>query len=401
MLLVVVIALYHVFSVSTFSSSIEADGSIAILGRVVGNPGMTGKRKSSFDIEVELVRNRLDLYGSAKGHLHVISKEEELYSGDEVVLSGKLLDGELFIADSVVVSEHGYLYRMKRSCIGYVRNRLSVLPEEERELALRLILASGDSAAYEIGEKARAKGVSHVFALSGMHLELIFNLASLALVFIPSDERRKRIVMVPLIVFSFLSSFGASLLRALLMRFLRCIFPGLEMDETLCLSFLLQAYLSPMMLLSAGGILSYMSIAAILFLSSYTKELPGILSSLLITSGCLLSTGFYSMMTFSSFTFAGLLYSPLVSSVVRLYMTLLLLMLVIPLPIIPPLLQHIYRLLIYILELPDFPLDLGFEISYISTAAVFISLFLYSCGKKRGFGLCFQHCVEPELRKHK
>lgn len=401
LLLVAVIALYHVFSVSTFSSSIPSGGDITILGSVVGNPGMTGKRKSSFDIEAKMVRNSFDQYGTAKGHLHVISKEEELYSGDEVVLTGKLLDGELFIADGVIVKGHGYLYRLKRSCVGYVRKRLGVLPEDERELALRLILASGDSAQYEIGEMARSKGVSHVFALSGMHLELIFNFASLALIFIPSDERRRRIVLVPLVIFSFLSSFGASLLRALLMRFLKSMFPSLEMDETLCYSFLIQAYISPMMLLSAGGILSYMSISAILLLSSYTERLGCITSSLLITSGCLLSTGFYSMMTFSSFTISGLLYSPLVSIVVRIYMTLLLLMLALPLPFISPLLQLLYRALIYILEMPDFNLDMSFKNSYISTVAVFILLFSYSCSKKRGFCLCFQHCVEPELRKHK
>ena len=401
LILVVVIALYHVFSVSVFSASVPVDGNITMIGKVVGNPGMTGKRKSSFDIEVMMVRNRMDSYGSARGHLHVISKEEEISSGDEVVLSGSLLDDSLFIADSVMVKSHSLLYPIRRRCLSFVRSRLGVLPEDERELALRLILASGENASYEIGEKARAKGVSHVFALSGMHLELIFDSASLALIFIPSDDKRRKLVLIPLIVFSFLSSFGASLLRALLMRILKTFLPDLEMDETLCLSFLIQAYISPLMLLSAGGILSYMSIAAILFLSSFAEKLGRLSSSFLITSGCLLATGVYSMKTFESFTMAGLLYSPVVSILVRFYMMLLLVMLFVPLSILPWLLQHVYGVLIYILNLPDSCMDIGFDISYISTVAVFISLFLYSCGKKKGFGLCFQHCVEPELRKHK
>ena len=400
-MLIVVLALYHVLSVSVFSSSIPMDGKVTVMGKVVGNPGMTGKRKSSFDISLHLVRDELDCYGSAKGRLHVISKEEEICSGDEVVLSGKLLDGGLFIADSVLVKSHSLLYGVKRMSLGFIRDRLSVLPEDERELASRLLLASGNAATYEIAAKAREKGVSHVFALSGMHLELIFNFATFLLIWIPSDEKRKRLVLIPLVVFSFLSSFGASLLRALLMRGLKAFFPKLEMDEVLSFSFLLQAYISPMMLLSAGGLLSYMSISMILFLTGHAENLGKIASSFLMTSGCLLSTGLYSISAFDSFTLSGLLYSPVVSFVVRVFMMLLLLFVLLPFPFIPKLLGALYSALMYILELPNFDIGLGYGKSYISTGAVFIVLFLYSCGKKRGFGLEFLHCVEPELRKHK
>ena len=401
MLLLVLISLYHVFMVSTFSSSIVSSGDMTILGNVVGNPGMTGKRKSSFDVEVKLLKDEMGFYGSGKGRVHVISKEEEIYSGDVVVLSGRFLDDELFFSDGVVVRNHGYLYSFRRRCLGFIRGRVSVLSEDVRELSLRLLLGSGDAATYEIGEMARAKGVSHVFALSGMHLEIIFNFASLALIFIPSDETRGRMVLVPLVLFSFLSSFGASLLRALLMRALKAVFPKLSMDETLCFAFVIHAYISPMMILSAGGSLSYMSIAAILLLSKWTENLGGISSSFLITSGCLLSTGFYSMRTFDSFTLSGLLYSPLVSFVVRIFMTLLLVLVILPLPFIPWLLDLVYRVLLHMLNLPDILGCLGFDVAYMSTAAVFMLLLSYSCGQKKGFGLCFQHCVEPELRKHK
>lgn len=401
LLLIAMIALQHVLSVFVFSSSLPINGKVTLMGKVVGNPGMTGKRKASFDISVSLVRDDLDSYGTAKGRLHVLSKEEELYSGDEVVLVGKLLDTGLFAADSVLVTSHGYLYDIRRSCLGFVKDRLKCLPENERELASRLLLASGDAATYEIATLARDKGVSHVFALSGMHLELIFNFATFLLIWIPSDEKRKRLVLIPLVIFSFLSSFGASLLRALLMRGVKALFPKLEMDEVLCFSFLLQAYISPMMLLSAGGVLSYMSISMILFLSPYLEKLGKIPSSILITSGCLLSTGLYSMAKFDSFTLSGLLYSPVVSSIVRVFMMLLLLMVALPFPFIPRILGYIYSLLMYILHIPNVELALGQESSYILTAAVFIPLFLYSCGKKRGFGLDFLHCVESELRKHK
>ena len=399
--MVAVIALCHVLSVSVFSSSLPLQGKVTLMGKVVGNPGMTGKRKSSFDVKATLVRDDLDSYGTAKGRLHVLSKEEELYSGDDVILVGRILDRELFIAESVLVTSHGSLYHLKRSSLAFVKDRLKCLPENERELASRLLLASGDLAAYEISDLARDKGVSHVFALSGMHLELIFNFATFLLIWIPSDERRKRLVLIPLILFSFLSSFGASLLRALLMRGVKALFPDLEMDEVLCLSFLIHAYISPMMLLSAGGVLSYMSISMILFLSPYLEKLGKISSSILVTSGCLLSTGLYSISQFDSFTFSGLLYSPIVSSVVRLFMTLLLVMVAIPLPFMSKLLGYIYSLLMYILDIPNVELELGHKSSYILTVAVFIPLFLYSCGKKRGFGLDFLHCVESELRKHK
>lgn len=360
-LLIVVVSASYALEVSTFSISIcEAD--VSVLGcRVLRDPSFLPSRSSSFPVAALWVGDGQGRLASAKGSIHVISPSTELYAWDEALLYGRIVDDGLFVADGVFLSSPSAFRSLRKNLSALVAGRLSSLSDGTSELALRLLLAYGYDGAFAISDMARKKGVSHVLALSGMHLEIVASAAGSMLFFVGDRKRKDMLLIVPLFLFSFLSAFGPSLLRAFISRALRSLFPSSGWELNLSCTFALHAVLSPCSLFSAGSVLSYLSIAAMHSAIRTHGECRPV-RSVAITASCLAATMPYSFVTFGSYSLLAFVFSPVMSFLVRIFLGYLTIFLFLPLP--GTVLEILYSLIRLVLSADIEDIPLGFAESY-------------------------------------
>lgn len=360
--------------------------------------------KYGFPAQLYYAHDGLELFSSASGEIYVYSDKQEVRAGDSLSCHGSFRKGNFFTADKVFAIEDGALRKVRKHGEALLRKRLSILPDQEGNLALMLLLALSDDGEAEVAALGREKGVSHVFALSGMHLSLISSLLIPLIGSVAGRRRAEKIVMLPLLVFTFLSGFRASLLRALIFRALFTFFPSMERDDVFAMTFSIHAMLFPQSLMRAGAVFSYLSVAGLLLLSDRLESLSFRvlrmrLSFIFTSLSCLLFTIPYSYAIFGEYTLSGIIYTPPVNFLVSLYMALLLLFLVLPIP--SAIFTFLYSVLMKILSLPYFSEPSDDFLPYFLALFVTALLILLSFLKRREIAIMLRPCGISITRRRK
>lgn len=190
-------------------------------------------------------------------------------------------------------------------------------------------------------------GLSHILALSGMHLSMF---SAIAMFFGKKIGRKKLsfiIRIIALILFVWFAGLSPSLLRAFICALLTVFatMSGVEQPDMvliLCFSFLLQSVISPSDISNVGFMLSYGALAGILLTSKffnqfYTKIFPkSISASLSASTGAQVFTAPISLKIFGSFSPVGIIATTVVSPLVTIfiYAGLLLIVLSLIIPVI-------------------------------------------------------------------
>lgn len=212
-------------------------------------------------------------------------------------------------------------------------------------LLLALLCGAKEYTSSEIALSFRNAGLSHILALSGMHLSMFSGIA----MFFGKKIKRKKLSFIirvcTLIIFVWFAGFSPSLLRAFICSMLMIIAALANVDKPdmlliLCFSFLCQTIISPGDIYSSGFILSYSALAGILltnrfFLKFYVKFLPGyIAASLGSSTGAQTFTAPISLYLFKSFSPIGIIATTIVSPVITIFiysgLLLIILCLIIP-----------------------------------------------------------------------
>lgn len=193
----------------------------------------------------------------------------------------------------------------------------------------------------------RRAGLSHILALSGMHLSMFSAIA----IFFGNRAGIRKLTFVlrisALFAFVWFAGFSPSLVRAFICALLTIAasIAGAkkpDMLSILCFSFLLQSAVCPQDIHNAAFILSYGALAGILLTSSlfnrfYTKFCPRQLTaSLSAASGAQTFTAPISLKIFGSFSPIGIVSATLVSPFITvfIYSGLLLILLSLVFPIL-------------------------------------------------------------------
>ncbi|MBS7261823.1 MAG: ComEC/Rec2 family competence protein [Treponema sp.] len=195
---------------------------------------------------------------------------------------------------------------------------------------LALLSGSREYTEVYVAENFKKAGLSHILALSGMHLSMFSGLA----VFLGTKLRRKRITLVFQLVsvsaFVWFAGFSPSLLRAFICLFI-VLFQGIlsleksDMLTVLCFSFFTQCMISPNDLLNTGFILSYGALCGILITGEFLRKIysfcfPKFISSSLASStGAQMITLPVSAKMFGMITPVGIVSSVFVSPFVTLF----------------------------------------------------------------------------------
>ena len=287
-------------------------------------------RNTGFYVTLEAVTAG-DSVHSARGEVFVIAGQADFFRGDRVFLSGRFQNGYYLASEATLVSRPP-MTRLRRRVLELVRRRLS---GSSGELGLRLLLGNGEEGSYALKDKAQRAGLSHVLALSGMHLSVLSGLVERIFRRFMGKEKAWRVSAFVLVFFTWLSGWRASLLRALCFRLLS---HELEISEAFVLSFLLTIMLIPSYASSLALHYAVLSLSGILLLSAPLAEelsrltrLPlTVTGAISVSASALLMTVPVTKSVFGSYTLGAILTSAPAACLISLYMTLSLLSLVIP-----------------------------------------------------------------------
>ena len=197
-------------------------------------------------------------------------------------------------------------------------------------LLLALLSGSREYTEVSVTEAFKKSGLSHILALSGMHLSMFSGIA----MFIGKKIKRKRLSFiirtVAVILFVWFAGFSPSLLRAFICNCL-LILSSLSDNENpdmftiLCFSFLLQTVITPESLYNIGFILSYAALAGILIFNSfftkiYIRFLPSYFTmSLSSSTAAQIFTAPVALKTFGCFCPIGIIATSIVSPLITFF----------------------------------------------------------------------------------
>ena len=197
-------------------------------------------------------------------------------------------------------------------------------------LLLALLCGAKEYTSSEISLSFKNAGLSHILALSGMHLSMF---SGIALFFGKKIGRKKLtfiIRVIALVIFVWFAGFSPSLLRAFICNMLLIIAALANVKKPdmlliLSFSFLCQTIITPQDIFNSGFILSYAALAGILvtnafFNKIYCRFMPGYFAASLGSStGAQIFTAPVSLKLFGSFAPIGIIATSVVSPVVTLF----------------------------------------------------------------------------------
>lgn len=214
-------------------------------------------------------------------------------------------------------------------------------------LLLALLCGAREYTNLELSENFRKAGLSHILALSGMHLSMFSAVA----LFLGNKIGRKKLTfiirIIALFCFLWFAGFSPSLTRAFICSMLMILaniasVKDPDMILILCFSFILQTIMYPSDIKNYGFILSYAALLGILltnkfFLRFYNRFIPiPLAASLSSSTGAQIFTLPVSLKLFGSFSPIGIIATSIISPLITIFIYSGLVLIIICL-IIPPL----------------------------------------------------------------
>lgn len=195
-----------------------------------------------------------------------------------------------------------------------------------------LALVSGSREATEplIVNSFRNAGLSHILALSGMHLSLISSIAIFAGFFLFGARRASLFQFFAILIFVWFAGFSPSLLRAFLCAvFLLCFntfhVKNYNLFLIVCLSFLLHIVIAPSHIMNVAFMLSYGALAGIVLFAEkiktiFIRVLPDLAATSLASScGAQTFAAPLSLVIFGTWMPIGIIASTIVSPLIAIF----------------------------------------------------------------------------------
>ena len=193
---------------------------------------------------------------------------------------------DIFLAAKIInAKEEGlasYFYAFKskiHDCLNYLFfKRLS---NENAKVACALILGNQAEVPFDVIESFKKSGIYHLLAISGLHISIIAAFIFQILRKICFLLRSRKIIISCFIVsflifYNFIVGEKASMLRAsimfILVFFSRDLFKDYKQSNVLLISYIILLIASPDFLTNIGFILSFASVAALIYIAPLIKK---------------------------------------------------------------------------------------------------------------------------------
>ena len=154
----------------------------------------------------------------------------------QTYLLSKMVKNQLIAKEVNVIDKKFYLGQIKDYMVRSIENNY----DGTSATYLKLFLLGEDDLATDIKVQARDIGISHLFAISGMHLSLMIGFISFTLkkLFV-TESTYKRIIIFFLIVYNIITNFSISILRASFLTISLFVNKNREFTKSDYLSFIL------------------------------------------------------------------------------------------------------------------------------------------------------------------
>lgn len=308
--------------VSYVSFSIPDEEVEYISGRVLSEPSRRKNRDIGYKLELVYAVDGNGSVFTSKGAIYVISDFADCHRGDRVILHGALAEKGYFLADSTESDSRASFSSVRSKVLDWIYSSFRI---EGGALAAMLLLGSDENGDSELTALARKGGLSHLLALSGMHLSIIATLLSGPFRRLFGKRISGTLVLSVLILFSYLSGWRPSLTRALLFRVLSAIYPA---AHAFPLSMVFLLLLMPSSVLDLGAAFSFIALAGILSLSEKINAysfylLPvshSVSSSISASLSALIFSVPLSFMTFGEYQLYAVLTGTIATLMITVYM---------------------------------------------------------------------------------
>lgn len=296
---IVLIYGFSLKNVSSFSCLIENHKIYSAQGLVASNPVITSSGKYyKCDFIPSFVKSKKELSTfSTNGKITLLIPKEiiethypgKLYStiGESIfVEEGSILnvqieqlnkktDESFFIVKKAeFLGWKNFLSKIR----GFFRlqfKRLMYMWGNAGGLLLALLSSSKEYTSFEFSNAFRLAGLSHILALSGMHVSIFSTLTEKSFFKILGKNKTNFLSLIIVLLFVWFAGIAPSLTRAMISTIIIFIAAKLNLKlkilDILCLSFLIQLSIYPQDSSSISFILSYLALFGILTVGTYIK----------------------------------------------------------------------------------------------------------------------------------
>jgi len=260
-------------------------------------------------------------------------------------------------ADTLYMKDDTGFLRIRRQVMGYLASLFERRGGEARALLQLLLLSMVSEEGNRIMEQARDKGVSHLFVLSGFHLQLITG--GISLIF--RGRKSRYVMLVAAHLYVAVVGYTPSLTRALIALTISKAAILSQNPPSLLITYTFHAVLVPHHLFTYSAALSYTAVAAIIFLYPAVRALlfplfpTFIIIPLSLSLSVFTATAPVAFLLFSALHPEGILYTMLLTPLMLPLSLLTLLILTIPVPLCIMLHRHLVSGVLYLLHIDNIP----------------------------------------------
>ena len=179
------------------------------------------------------------------------------------------------------------LYKIKHHLMEYINTNFD---NNEKSFIYALVL--GDSSIFneEIKNNIRINGISHLFAISGLHISVITK----ALEKILPIKQKNIVINIFLAFYSFITSFSPSIIRSILMYYMKQISDiynlKLSSIDIISIAFIIMIFINPYYVNNTGFILSFLVSFTFIITSKYLVNYNIIVQSLILSTFSIIAT---------------------------------------------------------------------------------------------------------------
>ena len=343
----------------------------ALEGVLAADSRRTARGSCVYQLKLERVEMQ-NVEQTMGGTVTVFADGGKGFWGDSVRFEKVKLSssGQSFSARKMVpLGSCNTFFFLRRRAVEAFTSKIMLIYGEKSFLAEALLTGSRDNMDPMLKEQFRRAGVSHVLALSGMHLGII----SLFVFFVVRRLAGPRLSVLAVnavnLLYLLVAGISPSLLRAVIMFALVSLgkFMGdkVSLMRVLVFAFSLILMMFPSFFFSVSFQLSFLALAGILLLTTpiaafLEKALPELLATGIACSiAAMICTAPVTLCTFGTLYPVGIVTSVVISPVITIYMCLGLACVLIPAPVLicfpfmQPVFTIIYQVIIWIVQWAD------------------------------------------------